>query len=378
MNELEWLNCNRPEEMLDLVLHALSARKLRLLAAAFARHVLSQVYDDDLLAATEASEAAADRMITDEALMIVHQSTASSEEEWRQIDELFMSKYDSGEPDEQGQAGNVDPDEMGEFAVAIAFRSTILSAFITSSLAGPNERNVFAGSLVQCLSEYRRLLRDRAHMLAVLDTDRVLPDSLVPRDFDMWTSIPVGSSDYHILDREDRDQDWWDAFDRVNCQSQERQLTLVEVVRKVTSLVWDRERSSQAVIVRDLCGHAAAVDKVGDEVLLWNDQTVIKIAKEIYDSRNFQKIRILYDALLDAGCDQESLLEHCRQEGPHYLGCWALDLILIKAGLIEEKAACSYPPPPRPRPAAPPRPPASPPAPQRPSPPTPVGDEIPF
>jgi hypothetical protein len=32
--------------------------------------------------------------------------------------------------------------------------------------------------------------------------------------------------------------------------------------------------------------------------------------------------------LLDAGCNDEELLAHCRSEGPHARGCWALDLIL--------------------------------------------------
>jgi hypothetical protein len=39
---------------------------------------------------------------------------------------------------------------------------------------------------------------------------------------------------------------------------------------------------------------------------------------------------ILADALLDAGCDQEELLTHCRSAGPHVRGCWAIDLILGK------------------------------------------------
>jgi hypothetical protein len=36
----------------------------------------------------------------------------------------------------------------------------------------------------------------------------------------------------------------------------------------------------------------------------------------------------LADALLDAGCDDDALLEHCRGREPHYRGCWAIDLLL--------------------------------------------------
>ena len=37
---------------------------------------------------------------------------------------------------------------------------------------------------------------------------------------------------------------------------------------------------------------------------------------------------ILADALQDAGCDDEYLLGHCREPGPHSTECWVADLIL--------------------------------------------------
>ena len=40
---------------------------------------------------------------------------------------------------------------------------------------------------------------------------------------------------------------------------------------------------------------------------------------------------LLADALEDAGCDQQDLLAHCRSDGPHVCGCWAVDLILGKS-----------------------------------------------
>jgi len=39
---------------------------------------------------------------------------------------------------------------------------------------------------------------------------------------------------------------------------------------------------------------------------------------------------ILADALMDAGCDSEEILNHCRSEGPHVRGCWVVDLLLEK------------------------------------------------
>ena len=50
-------------------------------------------------------------------------------------------------------------------------------------------------------------------------------------------------------------------------------------------------------------------------------------AQIIYDERAFDRLRILADALEEAGGDNEDLLRHCRSEGPHVRGCWAIDLI---------------------------------------------------
>ena len=65
--------------------------------------------------------------------------------------------------------------------------------------------------------------------------------------------------------------------------------------------------------------------------LRWNDGTIPKIAQGIYEERAFDRLPILHDALLDAGCDDEDLLAHCRGAGPHVRGCWVIDLILGKS-----------------------------------------------
>jgi hypothetical protein len=59
--------------------------------------------------------------------------------------------------------------------------------------------------------------------------------------------------------------------------------------------------------------------------------TVLAIAKGIYDEKAFDRMPILADALQDAGCENEDILNHCRGEGVHVRGCWLVDLILGKA-----------------------------------------------
>jgi hypothetical protein len=72
-------------------------------------------------------------------------------------------------------------------------------------------------------------------------------------------------------------------------------------------------------------------------ILAWHDSTVRRLAEAIYEDRkmpegtlNTGRLAILADAVLDAGCDNEDLIAHCRSEGPHVRGCWAVDLILGK------------------------------------------------
>jgi hypothetical protein len=39
---------------------------------------------------------------------------------------------------------------------------------------------------------------------------------------------------------------------------------------------------------------------------------------------------VLADALKDAGCHSEAILNHCRGGGEHARGCWVVDLLLEK------------------------------------------------
>jgi hypothetical protein len=56
----------------------------------------------------------------------------------------------------------------------------------------------------------------------------------------------------------------------------------------------------------------------------WLTSTVLALARQMYDSRDFSAMPILADALQDAGCDNEDILKHCRGPGPHVRGCWVL------------------------------------------------------
>jgi hypothetical protein len=63
---------------------------------------------------------------------------------------------------------------------------------------------------------------------------------------------------------------------------------------------------------------------------VWRTADVGALARGIYESRDFGAMPILADALQDAGCDSEDILNHCRGPGPHVRGCWVVDLVLGK------------------------------------------------
>ena len=64
------------------------------------------------------------------------------------------------------------------------------------------------------------------------------------------------------------------------------------------------------------------------EWLLWEGGTIRRLARAIYEEGEFDRLPILADALVDAGCDDERLLAHLREPGPHVWGCWGLDRLL--------------------------------------------------
>jgi hypothetical protein len=63
----------------------------------------------------------------------------------------------------------------------------------------------------------------------------------------------------------------------------------------------------------------------------WRTNTVLGLARAMYESREFGAMPILADALQDAGCNIETVLTHCRDTSlPHVRGCWVADLVLGK------------------------------------------------
>lgn len=63
----------------------------------------------------------------------------------------------------------------------------------------------------------------------------------------------------------------------------------------------------------------------------WRTDTVVLLAHTMYAARDFSAMPILADALQDAGCNNDDILNHCRDTSlTHVRGCWVVDSVLGK------------------------------------------------
>jgi hypothetical protein len=89
--------------------------------------------------------------------------------------------------------------------------------------------------------------------------------------------------------------------------------------------------AAREALIRDIFGNPFREVSVDPSWLRWNGDTVPRIARGIYDERAFDRLPILHDALLDAGCDNAEILAHCRSAQGHVRGCWVIDALLGKS-----------------------------------------------
>ena len=89
------------------------------------------------------------------------------------------------------------------------------------------------------------------------------------------------------------------------------------------------EARKQTAFMRDIFGNPFRPVSFNPA---WRTDTAVSLARQMYESREFGAMPILADALQDAGCEDEHILNHCRDANqPHVRGCWVCDLVLGKA-----------------------------------------------
>jgi len=85
----------------------------------------------------------------------------------------------------------------------------------------------------------------------------------------------------------------------------------------------------QAAVLRDIFGNPFRPVAFSAE---WRTSTAVLLAQQMYELRDFSTMPILADALQDAGCYNDDVLNHCRDaNGVHVRGCWVVDGVLGKS-----------------------------------------------
>jgi hypothetical protein len=102
-----------------------------------------------------------------------------------------------------------------------------------------------------------------------------------------------------------------------------------QVAFRVPRLTWGQGKDvpgdrAAAQIVREIFGNPFRGVQAAP---VWRTAEVVTLAQDIYRGHDFARMPELAAALERAGCSDASILAHLRSEGPHYRGCWVLDLL---------------------------------------------------
>jgi hypothetical protein len=124
---------------------------------------------------------------------------------------------------------------------------------------------------------------------------------------DMADGVPVMLSS---------DSEEWYVIDK------DAQYGAFQTLKEVTQL-----GSKPLELLRDIFGNPFRPVTFPPE---WRTDAAVALARQMYEARDFSAMPILADALQDAGCDNDDILDHCRGDGPHVRGCWVVDLVLGK------------------------------------------------
>jgi hypothetical protein len=122
---------------------------------------------------------------------------------------------------------------------------------------------------------------------------------------------------------------WQRALHLATMTDSEIRTRLIAATAAISSGNQEKEKAIQANLLRDIFGPLPFRPVTFDPSLLTS--SVLALAAGIYSDKAFDPMPILADALQDAGCDNEEILNHCRGESIHVRGCFVVDALLKKS-----------------------------------------------
>ncbi len=148
-----------------------------------------------------------------------------------------------------------------------------------------------------------------------------------------WNAAREAANSPHILRQHPLNYAAQAAFDTTRQKASSAVSHAVTSFWKMLGSIYEKtpegleERIEQCRLFREIVGNPFRPITLIPSCLT---STVLALATGIYIEKAFDRMPILDDALQDAGCDNEDILNHCRQPGGHVKGCWVVDLILSK------------------------------------------------
>lgn len=332
MNETKWLTGMDGEAMLDAVAGRLSPRQWVLLSAAFVRKLWDLLPEGVLRQAVEYAERALEPMTEDE------------REQWRaKIDAAIPAAVGAAELAQREIVRTCDPDAAEVERPVLTRPNQIAPAFPLFQAASRNARDAIEGignAVTEAAQAVRALFNLPNEEMLELVRNRVeeASDTRTAANRAANNALRLKSKGDEIADQ---------AAGAKNKRLMES--IAIEEARKIEEsrqrseleefeIEERRDRAARkqlALILREMIGNPYKPPRFEPA---WRTSTVIQLARGIFEDRAFDRLPILADALLDADCDEEAVLRHCRgtelhvketkEPVQHYRGCWVIELIL--------------------------------------------------
>lgn len=286
MNESEWINCRDIEQRYDFLISKESERKRQLFLCACCRHaygLLPDNYKDRV-----------SQMVVEFAL----QMGSDLGDVW----EVSQNAIEVAEKYADGLLTESEQELVADSARDVGH----LYGAVAASAPTPDEDPNFDSAAVKIGSDaaFASYLALRAH----------------PNASELCVRL---AATFHSFDS--------DAFYANAYEDSDEALEVPQVDLDHPHMVARRaERAFQWKLLEDIFSETSYKKKIKRNWLRWNDGYIPKLAQEIYDNRDFERMSSLADALEEAGCKDEDILNHCREHTVHVRGCWVVDLLLGK------------------------------------------------
>lgn len=336
MTESEWLNAKDPEAMLALVSPRLSRRQEHLLYCLIVRRVWDLLEDDALRDTVRWAESnaggASSRNHEDGVALLGAKKSAADRGALRQW-EIVRAADPDADPEAyyHTHARKTNPSAPLFQAASRAASASVQSGRDAASLAAEAVRILFDSILEAPSSDrLRETVLSAIRFQAVSNAYASLAlklkafgDESADRDNGRNVGLRLSAA----IEAVRREEDYSDA--------------------RISAIHAQKERSERKALGRflhELCGNPFRPVPFDPN---WRTDTVLGLARAIDLEGGYDRLPILADALLDADCDQEALLRHCRgtehdtvESGNHGRGCWAVERVLGR-----EAAFFDAPPP---------------------------------